>query len=148
MESPVLRHFTAADGAVAVAVALVCIVLGSLLAEPTRRRFMAIVVAGAGAAYLNGGLGFWEIPFTVVATVVAYRGLEDHRFIGAGWLLHVGWDIVHHLQGHPILFFLPTSSAQCAVTDTLVAAWFFVGAPRVWRRAPAGALRGQFDSGP
>lgn len=29
----------------------------SLFREPSRQNFMAIMLAGAGAAYLNGGLG-------------------------------------------------------------------------------------------
>jgi hypothetical protein len=127
------------DLAPPVVIAALFILLAALLKEPTRQRFMAIFVAGAGAAYLNGGLGYWEFLFTAVATVVAYRGLADYRFIGAAWLLHTGWDIAHHLYGRPIVFFAPTSSFGCAITDALIAVWFFAGAPDVYgilRRAP------------
>ncbi len=128
----------------ALVVAIVFVFLVSLLKEPARQRFMAIFVAGAGSAYLNGGLGLWEFLFTAVATYVAYRGLESYRFIGAAWLLHTMWDVAHHFYGAPIVFFMPTSSAQCAITDALIALWFFRGAPSVYemlhdRRAAARA---------
>jgi hypothetical protein len=131
MEAHAIRTFGMQDGAAAVVVAIAFIFLVSLLEEPTRQKFMAIFVAGAGSAYLNGGLGGWEFLFTGVATYVAYRGLESYRFIGAAWILHTVWDVVHHLYGSPIVFFMPTSSAQCAITDALIAVWFFAGAPRV-----------------
>jgi len=62
----------------------------SLFQEPNRQNFMAIMIAGAGAAYLNGGLGKWEFVFTTLITYVAYRGLRSYNFIGVGWLLHTG----------------------------------------------------------
>ncbi len=93
---------------------------------------MAIMVGGAGAAYLSGGgLGRWELAFTAVMTYCAYRGLQSYRFIGLGWVLHTIWDLVHHFYGHPILPFILNSSAGCAITDTLFAIWFFAGAPSV-----------------
>ena len=78
MDAHAIRSFSVDDGAMAVVVAIAFIFLVSLLKEPTRQRFMAIFVAGAGAAYLNGGLGLWEFLFTGVATYVAYRGLESY----------------------------------------------------------------------
>ncbi|PYS13789.1 MAG: hypothetical protein DMG15_10055 [Acidobacteria bacterium] len=32
----------------------------SFFKESSRRNFNAIMIAGAGAAYLNGGFGIWE----------------------------------------------------------------------------------------
>jgi hypothetical protein len=120
-------------------------VLGmSLVREPARQRFNAIFVAGAGAAYLNGGLGLWEFPFIAVATAAAYLGLRSYRYIGLAWLLHTGWDVVHHLYGNPIWHWQPLSSFGCAVLDSLIAVWFLAGAPsvfgapRVRRTAAAG----------
>ena len=79
----------------------------SLVPEPARRRFNAIFVAGAGAAYLSSGaLGPWE-------------------------LLHTGWDVVHHLMGAPILPFAPISSFGCAICDPVIALWCFAGGPSV-----------------
>jgi hypothetical protein len=96
-------------------IALIFISLCSLLKEPNRRDFMAIMIAGAGAAYLNGGLGKWEFVFTIVVTWFAYKGLHSYGFIGAGWILHTGWDVMHHLYGNPIVPSAPTSSLGCAI---------------------------------
>jgi len=65
---------------------------------------------------------------------LAFRALTDYRFVGLGWMLHVGWDILHHLYGHPILPFIPLSSFGCAVCDTGIAIWYFLGAPSVWKQ--------------
>ena len=119
------------------------IAASSLLKEPQRRSFMAIMIAGAGAAYLSGGgLGGWEFAFTAVVTFCAYQGLRSYRFIGIGWILHTGWDLVHHFYGNPIIPFLPLSSLGCAITDAVIAMWFFANAPSVFdfaRRPATGA---------
>jgi Family of unknown function (DUF6010) len=117
-------------------IALLFMLAASLLKEPGRRQLMAILVGGAGAAYLSGGgLGMWEFVFTAVMTLVAWRGLQSYRFIGLGWILHTGWDLVHHFYGHPIIPFLPTSSLGCAITDAILALWFFANAPSVFALA-------------
>jgi uncharacterized protein DUF6010 len=113
-------------------IAIVYVMLSSLIPEPSRRNFNAIMIAGAGAAYLNGGFGPWEFVFTAIVTFCAYRGLGSYRFIGIGWLLHTAWDVIHHLYGNPIVPFAPTSSAGCALTDAVIALWFFAGAPSVF----------------
>jgi hypothetical protein len=115
--------------------AVVFVLVMSLVREPARRRFNAIFVAGAGAAYLNGGLGLWEFPFIAVATAAAYLGLRSHRWIGVAWLLHAAWDVVHHLSGNPIWPWQPLSSFGCAVLDTGIALWFLAGAPSVFTLA-------------
>jgi hypothetical protein len=115
-----------------IVVALVYIPLCSLLGEPSRQNFNAIFVAGAGAAYLNGGFGIWEFAFTVAVTICAFRGLGSYRWIGAGWLLNTGWDVVHHLYGTPIVPFVAGSSFGCAVCDPVIALWCFAGAPSVF----------------
>lgn len=104
----------------------------SLLKEPARRNFSAIMIAGAGAAYLNGGLGVWEFAFCAVVTCLAYWGLKDYRFIASAWLLHSAWDVAHHFYGTPIVPFVATSSAGCAICDAALAVWYFCGAPGVW----------------
>ncbi|MEV2253332.1 DUF6010 family protein [Streptomyces sp. NPDC050147] len=102
----------------------------SLIREPNRRRFNAIMVAGAGAAYLSGGgLGGWEFVFAAAVTYCAYRGLESWTFIGIGWLLHTGWDVVHHLKGNPIVPFAHDSSLGCAICDPVIALWCLRGGP-------------------
>ncbi|MEU5952345.1 DUF6010 family protein [Streptomyces sp. NPDC047525] len=102
----------------------------SLIREPNRRRFNAIMVAGAGAAYLSGGgFGGWEFLFTAAVTYCAYRGLESWTFIGIGWLLHTGWDLLHHLKGNPIIPFAHDSSLGCAICDPVIALWCLRGGP-------------------
>ncbi len=111
-----------------IGVGLLYALLMSLIREPHRRRFNAVMVAGAGAAYLSGGgLGGWEFAFTAVITYVAYRGLDSWTFIGVAWLLHTGWDIVHHVKGNPIIPFAHTSSLGCAICDPVIALWCFAG---------------------
>lgn len=108
----------------------VCV--NSLLPEPHRRRFNAVMVAGAGAAYLSGGgLGIAEFAFAAMMTYVAFRGLESWTFIGIGWLLHTAWDVVHHLRGEPIIPFAAHSSLGCAICDPVIAIWAFLGGPSV-----------------
>jgi hypothetical protein len=115
-----------------VVVAFAFISLMSLIKEPNRRAWMAIIVGGAGSAYLSGGAyGRLELPFVAVMTVCAYKGLQSYRYIGVGWLLHTAWDVLHHLNGHPLLPFDPTSSFGCAVCDPVIAAWCFAGAPSI-----------------
>ena len=104
----------------------------SLFKEPNRRNFSAIVLAGAGAAYLSGGFGKWEFAFGTLMALVAFWGLTDYRLIGAGWILHTVWDVLHHLYGNPIVPFVPTSSLGCAICDPVLAIWYFLGAPSVF----------------
>lgn len=112
--------------------AIVFILIMSLVKEPARRSYNAILVAGASGVYLSGGLGLWELLYAAVAGgAVAYLGLRSHRFIGLAWLMHAGWDLVHHFHGNAIWPFMPTSSFGCMIFDTLIAIWFLAGAPSV-----------------
>jgi hypothetical protein len=124
-----------------IGLAYVC--LNSLIRDRNRRRRVnAVVVAGAGAAYLSGGgLGPWEFAFTTVLTYVAYRGLESWTFIGVGWLLHTGWDVAHHLDGSPIIPTVEHSSFGCAICDPVIALWCFAGGPSVRDAARAVTAR-------
>lgn len=102
----------------------------SLVPEPGRRKFNAILVAGAGAAYLSSGaLGPWELLFTTAITFCAYKGLTSYRWIGVAWLLHTVLDIVHNLLGKPILPFAPHSSFGCAICDPVIALWCLANGP-------------------
>jgi hypothetical protein len=115
-----------------IVVALVFISAVSAFKEPSRQNFMAIMIAGAGSAYFNGGLGKWEFAFAAIVTYCAYRGLTSYRWIGLGWILHSGWDVMHHLYGTPIIPFYATSSLGCAICDPVIALWCFLGAPSVY----------------
>src|ERR1044072_714189 len=116
-----------------VVVGLVYVALCSLVPEPSRQKVNAVMVAGAGAAYLSGGaLGLAELAFTAAVTFCAYRGLTTYAWLGVGWLLHTAWDVVHHLEHAPILPALADSSFGRAVCPPVVAFWLFLGAPGVW----------------
>ena len=114
-----------------VLVAIVYISASSFFREPNRRHFSAIMIAGAGAAYLNGGFGAREFAFTALITYIAYRGLHSYNFIGLGWLFHTGWDVLHHLYGNHIVPFAGSSSLGCAICDPVIAIWCFAGAPSI-----------------
>ena len=118
---------------VPVLIGLAFILLMSLVPDRHRRPLNAVIVAGAGAAYLSGGFGVWELVFTTVLTAVAYRGLGSWRWIGVAWLLHTAWDVAHHLWGEPILPFAGDSSLGCAICDPVIALWCFAGGPSVLR---------------
>ena len=109
-------------------VALVWILLFSFLQQPARQKLSAIMMAGAGEAYLWGGFGLWEFAACSIFTLLAYKGLADYRWIGIGWFLHTCWDVLHHLYGHSIVPFSASSSAGCAICDSVLAIWYFFGA--------------------
>ncbi|MBB5959602.1 hypothetical protein FHS29_006223 [Saccharothrix tamanrassetensis] len=121
-----------------VLIGVLYVLLNSLIREPHRRRFNAVMVGGAGAAYLSGGgFGPWEFAFTIVATYCAYRGLESWTFIGVAWLLHTAWDVAHHVHGNPIVPFAEHSSLGCAICDPVIAVWCFAGGPSLTDRLRA-----------
>ena len=101
----------------------------SFVAEPHRKTINAFLAAGACGVYISGGFGIWEVLYAAVAMPIAYRGLGDYRFIGVAWLLHAAWDFPHHLWNRPIWPFQPASSLGCMIFDSLIAIWFFAGAP-------------------
>jgi hypothetical protein len=131
-----------------VLVGVLYVLLMSLIHEPHRQKLNAVMVAGAGAAYLSGGgLGAWEFVFTIIVTYCAYRGLESWTFIGIAWLLHTCWDIAHHLHGNPIIPFAEHSSLGCAICDPVIAAWCFAGGPSLSvLRRPSQWFRGRQES--
>jgi hypothetical protein len=138
MHTPPIVRF--ADYAGPAAGAVVFVLVMSLVREPARRNYNAVFVAGASGVYLSGGLGLWELAYVAVAGgVVSYLGLRSYRFIGLAWLMHAGWDLVHHFHGHAIWPFMPTSSFGCMVFDTAIAVWFLAGAPSVFARAARGS---------
>ncbi len=106
--------------------------LTSLFKEPTRQKFSALFIAGAGFVYFGSSFRGWEVACGALFLWLAYRSLTDYKFVGIGWMVHVAWDIVHHLYGQPILSYVPLSSFGCAICDTGIALWYFLGAPSVW----------------
>ncbi|WP_428262732.1 DUF6010 family protein [Haliangium sp.] len=129
MHPPALQF---ADHVFPALAAILFIVVMSFVREPARRSYNAILVAGAGSAYLAGGFGPWEVVYMAVAGgVVAYLGLGSYRWIGLGWLMHSCWDVMHHLYGNPLWPFMPTSSWGCMIFDAIIGVWFLAGAPAV-----------------
>lgn len=113
-------------------VGLAFIALCSQVPEPARQKLNAVMVAGAGAAYLSGGaMGAWEIAFTALVTFCAFKGLRGYPWLGVAWLLHAAWDVVHHLKGAPIIPAFDHSSFGCAICDPVIALWLFRGAPPI-----------------
>ena len=110
---------------------LVFILIMSFVREPTRRTLNGVLAAGAVSTYLSGGFGVWELVYPIVATPIVYCGLQSYRFIGIAWLMHSGWDLMHHLWGNPIWPFMPTSSLGCLIFDVVIGVWFLAGAPSI-----------------
>jgi hypothetical protein len=54
----------------------------SLVKEPARWTFDAIIVAGASGVYLSSGFGPWEWLYFAIATPVVYLGLRSYWFVG------------------------------------------------------------------
>ena len=128
----IISEFINVNAIGAIVIALIYIALNSLIKEPNRQKFNTIMMAGAGAAYFSSGLGMWELVFCGVITFLSFKGLTHYYFIGIAWVLHTCWDVVHHLYADPIVPFVPTSSAGCAICDLVLAAWFFFNAPSVF----------------
>jgi hypothetical protein len=129
--------------------AVVFVLVMSLVREPARRNINAIIAAGASGVYLSGGgFGPWELLFPLVAVPIAYQGLRAYRFIAIAWLMHSGWDVLHHLWGNPIWPFMPTSSFGCTIFDALIAVWFFAGAPSRLRMPSDSATDGRISREP
>ncbi|XVS61075.1 DUF6010 family protein [Actinosynnema sp. CA-299493] len=126
----------------ALLIGVLYVLLNSLIPDRHRRPLNAVMVGGAGAAYLSGGgLGAWEFAITAVITFCAYRGLTSWTFIGIGWLVHTAADVAHHLYGNPIVPFAEHSSLGCAVCDPVIALWAFAGGPGFRSMAPAALVR-------
>jgi len=131
--SHTIPDFTTLNAIAALLIAFAFITIMSFVKEPGRQKINAIIIAGAGAVYWSGGLGIWEFIFGSLMLWIAFNGLKHYYFIGIGWLLHTGWDILHHFYGNPIVYLEPSSSAGCAVCDPILALWFFPGAPTIWK---------------
>lgn len=112
--------------------AVVFILIMSAVKEPIRKNFNAVGAAGFATLYANGGFGMWEFAYMAIAVFPAYFGLKSYKWIGVAWLMHSGWDLVHHLYGNTMWHWAPSSSFGCFVMDALVAIWFFAGAPSVY----------------
>lgn len=114
-----------------VAGALLWIVLAGLVPEPWRRRSQSLLVAMAAGIYVIGPLSLWEVPMAFGVIGLALIGLVRYWGLGAAWLAHCAIDVVHHCLGAPMVPGMPTSSLGCAAMDSVLATWFFLGAPPI-----------------
>ena len=114
--------------------ALVFIAIMSLVREPLKRQINVVIAGGFTTIYVNGGFGAWEFVYMAVAMIPAVLGHRSYHCIGVVWLMHTGWDLMHHFYGNPLWHFSELSSLGCAVMDAIVALWFFAGAPSIFSR--------------
>jgi len=75
--------------------AVVLVPVLSRIAEPARRTFNAIFVAGACGVSLGGGFSVWEIDRSAVSHAGCVYGTPVVPFIGLAWLMHAAWDLAH-----------------------------------------------------
>jgi Family of unknown function (DUF6010) len=132
MPTQIIPDFTFANFTLASLLVPIFITLMSLLKEPLRQKINAGLIAVAGGAYINAGLMPFDQLFNVLLVFIAYKGLQDYKFIALGWILHTCWDIVHHFYGNPIDPTMPDSTNVCAFFDPQIALWFYFGAPSIF----------------
>ncbi len=132
MNPHIVPDFELLNAVAAAIIALVYITISSLADEPNRQKISAVIIAGAGAVYWSGGLGIAEYLFATAMLFMAFKGLTNYNYIGVAWLMHTTWDVLHHLYGNPIVPFSASSSAGCAICDSVLAVWFFMKAPSLF----------------
>jgi hypothetical protein len=103
----------------------------SAVSEPQRRQVNCILVGLAASTYGNHSFGLIESAGTITVLTLGILGLHNYRWLGAAWLVHTGLDIAHHLVSDPMFRYFPASSLGCAVTDPILALWFFAEAPDI-----------------
>ena len=87
---------------------------------------------GSWRSVLERGFRYLGVRISSYGHLLCLPGIEILPFIGVGWLLHTGWDALHHLYGNPIVPFAADSSLGCAICDPVIAPWCFAGAPSVY----------------
>ena len=132
MNGQIVPDFTFGNFTFAALLAPIFITIMSLLKEPYRQKINAGLIAVAGGAYINAGIMPFDQIFNVLLVFIAYKGLQNYKFIALGWIIHTCWDIVHHFYGNPIDPTIPDSTNVCAFFDVFIAIWFFFNAPSVF----------------
>jgi hypothetical protein len=132
MDNHIIPEFTLINAIGAIVIAFIYITISSIPNEPNRQKISAVIIAGAGAVYWSGGLGIAEYIFSTAMLFMAFKGLSNYTYIGIAWLMHTTWDTLHHLYANPIVPFSASSSAGCAVCDSVLAIWFFYKAPSIF----------------
>jgi hypothetical protein len=129
----IIREFEISYFLIGITCAPIFIIIMSLIKEPIRQKLNAVIIAFAGGAYYSGGFGAWEYLFGAILIFLSYKGLTEYKYIGIAWFLHACWDLPHHFYANPIDPMISFSSAVCAVFDPLIAIWFFIKAPAVFK---------------
>jgi hypothetical protein len=132
MHTQIIPDFTFANFTLASLLVPIFITIMSLFKEPLRQKINAGLIAVAGGAYINAGLMPFDQLFNVLLVFLAYKGLQNYKFIALGWILHTCWDIVHHFYGNPIDPTIPESTNVCAFFDSQIGMWFYFGAPSIF----------------
>ncbi len=132
MNGQIVPDFTFGNFTFAALLAPIFITIMSLLKEPLRQKINAGLIAVAGGAYINAGIMPFDQIFNVLLVFIAYKGLQNYKFIALGWIIHTCWDIVHHFYGNPIDPTMPDSTNVCAFFDVFIAIWFFFNAPSIF----------------
>jgi hypothetical protein len=132
MNNPIMPDFTFDNFMLASLLSPIFMIIMSLIKEPLRQKINAGLIAVAGGAYINAGLMPFDQLFNVLLVFIAYKGLQNYKFIALGWILHTCWDIVHHFYGNPIDPSAPFSTNVCAFFDVFIAIWFFFNAPSIF----------------
>jgi hypothetical protein len=101
--------------------------IGSRFGFTPRRRWLLKGLRAAVKAFWLAGIDDIFIDGSFCTAL-----LLSYRFIGLAWIMHAAWDLAHHLWGNPIWPFMPASSWSCMIFDSLIALWFFAGAPSLW----------------
>ncbi len=111
---------------------VIFITLVSFIKEPYRQKTMVIMLGVAGGVYVNNSLGL-GMPIAILLGYFAYQGLNSYKFIAFGWLIHTVADIFHHIKGYPMIHNDALSSFGCAIFDVIIAIWFLVDAPSIYK---------------
>ncbi|MGL4632028.1 MAG: DUF6010 family protein [Leadbetterella sp.] len=124
--------FTNGDVLSSILGGIIFIALISFIKEPYRQKIMVVMLGIAGGVYVNNGLGL-GMPIAISLGLFAFKGLNSYRFIALGWLVHTVADIFHHSKGYPMIHNDALSSFGCAIFDVIIAIWFFVNAPSIYK---------------
>ena len=102
------------------ALALTTIIFSRLLSATQARRLFALLLGSAagvyvGAALSTGGTGV-AVQTTAFATFVVLAMTKTRWVLGAAWILHGFWDLIHLLDVIPTL--LPVNyQVACLAAD-------------------------------
>ncbi len=120
------------SAALGLAFALAAIVLSRLFSVTQSRRLFAILLGAAAGVYVGAALsaagsslGFQVAGFAAFGSMAM---LKAPWVLGAAWLIHGGWDLLHLLQVIPTT--LPEAYQLACLTADLVWGVFLLRLPK------------------